>query len=112
MTAFPFSTFRRTRPTSGRPTPIPAFFMAQAIPASGRFSQSSFTARRVSFRPVPSSQSWPFGRMSPGPQALRQRISHGVSPASFATRLRHDSMAKHDCVTPKPRKAPPGGLFV
>ncbi len=91
---------------------MPAFFSATAIPESGRFSQSSLTARRHSFSAVPSSQTCPFGRTSPGPTAFRQRISQGLTPTSFARRFRHDSIAKHDCVTPKPRKAPPGGLFV
>ena len=112
MTAFPFWTRMRTRPTSERPTPIPAFFRAHAIPASGRFSHSSFTATRHSFIAVPASTIWPLGRTSPGSTTFRQRISHGDTPTFLARSVTHDSIAKHDWVTPKPRNAPPGGLFV
>jgi len=111
-TALPPWMRMRTRPTSDRPTPMPAFFMAQATPASGRASHRSLTASRVSLRAVPGSATWPLGSTSPGSTAFWKRICQGLRPVSRARRLMHDSMAKQDWVTPNPRKAPPGGLLV
>ena len=112
MTTLPSSTVSFTRPVSGIPTPTPAFFMAQAIPANLAFSYCSFTARRVSTRPVELSTICPLGSTSPGRMALRMRISQGEMPTLSAIRFRTVSTAKQVWVTPKPRKAPAGGLLV
>ena len=60
------------RPLSGRPTPTPEFFMAQAMPAwSMLASYTSLTASRVSFRAVEQSAICPLGSTLPGSMALR-----------------------------------------
>ena len=99
-------------PTSGIPTPTPLFFIAQAIPARGCFSYSSFTASSVSAIAVPSSANWPFGKTCPGLIAFLYLISQGDIPTISASKFRLHSVAKQLCVTPNPLNAPPGGLLV
>ena len=109
----PFRISSRALPLSGRPTPTPEFFIAQAIPACVRFaSYTSFTASSVSLSAVEQSAIWPFGSTFPGSIALRKRISHGEIPTSSASRLIMLSRANSLWLTPKPRKAPAGGLLV
>ncbi len=87
--------------------------MAQAMPARpGLDSKASFTASSVSFSAVEQSAIWPLGRTFPGSMALRQRISQGDIPTFSASRLIRDSRANSLWHTPKPRKAPAGGLLV
>ena len=63
-------------------------------------------------RAVEQSAIWPLGRAFPGSMALRKRISQGEMPTFSASRLMLDSRANSLWHTPKPRKAPAGGLLV
>ena len=87
--------------------------MAQAMPARPRLaSYTSFTASSVSFSAVEQSAIWPLGSAFPGSMALRKRISQGEMPTFSASRLIMVSRANSLWLTPKPRKAPAGGLLV
>ena len=99
-------------PISGSPTPIPEFLNAQAIPTYSLLSYTSFTANKVSFKAVPGSAIWPFGNSCPASIAFLHLNSQFYIPTNSANGFILHSVAKADCVTPKPLNAPPGGLLV
>ncbi len=90
--------------------------MAQArptgFPAAMASSKYGFTASKVSTSPVELSTICPLGSTPPGRMALRMRISQGEMPTRSAIIFSRLSVAKQVWVTPKPRNAPAGGLFV
>ena len=62
--------------------------------------------------PVSSDAICPLGIVSPGFRAFCILNSNGSILISLQSLLIALSIAKHDCVTPKPLKAPDGTLFV
>ena len=67
---------------------------------------------RVSAKPVDSSTIWPLGSSSPGLMAFLYLISQLEIPIFSAILSNELSRPKQVWVTPKPLKAPEGGLSV
>ena len=103
---------RMAWPNSRMPLPMPVFLRPQAMPAYRASRYASRTASSVFLRPTPGPSFWPVPQRSPTSSALRQRISQPSTPTFSASSSSTPSMAKFVWLTPNPRIAPHGGLFV
>ena len=91
---------------------MPVFFTAHPMPAKRAASKAGFTASSVFLMPTPGPSTCPVPNASPTSSALSHRICHRSRPTCSASRSTMPSRANITWLTPKPRIAPHGTLFV
>ena len=104
---------RIARPCSGTPLPMPVFFRPQAIPADAAPRVGVLDGEERALE----ADAWAEQLAGRGAVSDVEGVAPADLPAVDARRARRagrgtPSIAKFDWLTPKPRIAPQGGLFV